>query len=132
MKKLILPMGAFIAVSAAAAVPAEAKPTSDRPLVVIAEPEPLPPTRRVGYADLNLATQIGERTLVRRVRSAVGEVCEEEVGPSPLFYYEHSCRVLTWKDTRPQVERAIARARAMAAAGSPDITAAAIVVRAAE
>ena len=132
MKKLILPMGAFIAVSAAAAVPIEAKPASDRPLVVIAEPEQMPPTRRVGYADLNLATQVGERTLVRRVRTAVKDVCEEEVGPSPLFYYEYSCRMLTWKDTRPQVDQAIARARGMAAAGSSPIAAAAIVVKAAE
>lgn len=131
MKKIILPICAVVVVSAAP-VTAEAKSISDRPLVVIAEPEQMPPTRRVGYADLNLATQIGERTLVRRVRTAVKEVCEEEMGPSPLFYYEHSCRVLTWKDTRPQVDQAIARARGMAAAGSPPITAAAIVVRATE
>ena len=114
MKKIIFPICAFVVVSAVTPVMVEAKPISDRPLVVIAEPEPLPPTRRVGYADLNLATQIGERTLVRRVRTAVNEVCEEEMGPSPLFYYEHSCRVLTWKDTRPQVDQAIARARGMA------------------
>ena len=132
MKKIIFPICAFVVVSAVTPVMVEAKPISDRPLVVIAEPEPLPPTRRVGYADLNLATQIGERTLVRRVRTAVNEVCEEEVGPSPLFYYEHSCRVLTWKDTRPQVDQAIARARGMAAAGSPPIASAAIVVKAAE
>ena len=131
MKKIILPIGAFVAVSAAPVI-AEAKPVSDRPLVVIAEPEPLPPTRRVGYADLNLATQVGERILVRRVRSAVKEVCEEEVGPSPMFHYEHSCRVLTLKDARPQLDQAIARARAMAAANSPDISAAFILVRSAE
>ena len=132
MKKIILPIGAFVLVSAAAPVIAEAKPVSDRPLVVIAEPEPMPPTRRVGYADLNLATQVGERLLVRRVRSAVKAVCEEEVGPSPLFYHEHSCRVLTWKDTRLQLDQAITRARAMVAAGSPDIAAAFILVRSSE
>ena len=121
-----------VVVVSAVPVMAEAKSISDRPVVVIAEPEQMPPTRRVGYADLNLATQIGERTLVRRVRTAVKDVCEEEVGPSPLFYYEYSCRVLTWKDTRPQVDQAIARARGMAAAGSPPIAAAAIVVKAAE
>ena len=132
MKKIILLIGAFVAVSAAVPVIAEGKPVSDRPLIVTAEPDPMPPTRHVGYGDLNLTTQLGERALVRRVRSAVNAVCEEEVGPAPLVYYEHSCRVLTWKDTRPQVDQAIARARGMAAAGSPRIVAATIVVKAAE
>ena len=130
--KTILVLGASAAISVAVPTIAEAKPASDRPLVVIAEPELVQPTRRVDFADLNLATQLGERTLIRRVRGAVNDVCGEEIGPSPMFYHEHSCRVLTWKDARPQVHQAIARARGMAAAGSPGIAATVVIVRAAQ
>ena len=130
--KTILVLGALGAVSVAIPSAAEAKPASGRPVVVVADPELVQPTRRVDYADLNLATQVGERTLIRRVRGAVSDVCAEELGSSPLFYHEHACHVLTWKDARPQVNRALARARSMAAAGSPGIAATVIVVRAAE
>ena len=132
MRKIILTIGAMVAVGSAAAVTAEAKPVSQRPVVVVAEPEAMPSTRRVAYGDLDLATKVGERALVRRVHSAVDAVCEEELGPSRLVYSEHACRKFTWNDTRPQVDRAIARAHGMAAAGSPDIVAATIIVRAAE
>jgi UrcA family protein len=132
MRKIILGIGAMVAAGSTAAVTAEAKSGSQRPVVVVAEPEAMPSTRRVAYADLDLATQVGERALVRRVRSAVDAVCEEELGPSPLVYSERACRMFTWNDTRPQVDRAIARAHGMAAARSPGIVAATIIVRAAE
>lgn len=71
MKKIILLIGAFVAVSAAVTGIAEGKPVSDRPLIVTAEPDPMPPTRHVGYGDLNLTTQFGERGLRGRGRAFV-------------------------------------------------------------
>lgn len=132
MQKIILPIGAFIAAGTVTPVIAEAKPGSERPVVVTAEPAATPATRRVAYGDLNLATQIGESALARRVSSAVKEVCRQELGPSPLYYAQTSCRMVTWSDTKPQVAQAIARARGMAAVGAPGFVAAAIVVKAAE
>ena len=132
IQKIILSIGAFFAVGTVGPTIAEAKPGSERPVVVTAEPEPEAATRRVTYADLDLATQLGERALVRRVSSAVKEVCREELGPWPLYYAETSCRMLTWRDTKPQVAQAIARARGMAAVSSPGVAAAAIVVKVAE
>ena len=132
MQKIILPIVALVAAGATAPLIAEAKPVSERPVVVTAEPAPAATTRRVAYADLNLTTQMGERALVRRVSGAVKQVCLEELGPSPLYYAETDCRMVTWRETKPQVAQAIARARGMATVGSSEVVAGAIVVRVAE
>ena len=99
IQKIILSIGAFVAVGTVGPTIAAARPGPERPVIVAAEPEAA--TRRVTYADLDLATQLGERALVRRVSSAVKEVCREELGPWPLYYAETSCRMLTWRDTKP-------------------------------
>ncbi len=74
-----LAMGAAVTITAAGLVaitnPAFAK---NRTAVVNAEVNQV--TRRVGYADLNLASARGETVLNRRVGGAVDEVCDEATG----------------------------------------------------
>ena len=83
MTKLLLMLGA-VAVTNFGGAAAMSQP-ADRPVVVVAEPEDEPAaTRRVSYADLDLATSDGERALVRRVRAAVAQVCAVENGPSAI------------------------------------------------
>ena len=72
MTQMLLAVGAAVAATLGGAT-AIAESTQ-RPVVVVAEPEPAT-TRRVSYADLDLATRDGERTLQRRVRTAVNQVC---------------------------------------------------------
>ena len=92
---ICLPVGAALA-----------QPTA----VVTAQIEP-EFTQRVSYADLDLATKDGKSMLFKRVRSAVNSVCSDMLGPSPIYYAEHSCRRATWWDTRPQMDRALREAR---------------------
>ena len=129
MTRMLLGLGAVIAANFCGAA-ALSGPTQ-RPVVVVGEPEPAA-TQRVSYADLDLATSEGERALVRRLRGAVRNVCAEEVGPSAIVYVEHSCRKLTWRDTQPQLGSAISRARQMAESGASSTAATVIVVRVAK
>lgn len=128
MAKIFLALAAVAATNFGGAA-AMGEP-AQQPVVVIAEPEPAV-TRRVSYADLDLATSDGERALMRRVRAAVEQVCTVEMGPSALYYAEYSCRKLTWRDTKPLVSRAIHRAR-MAEGSASTLTAAVIVIRVAK
>ena len=128
MTRIFLGLGVAIAASLGGS-PAQAG-TTDGPVVVVAEPEPAA-TRRVSYADLDLTSAAGEKTLIRRIRTAVKQVCAVEVGPMSLFYVEYSCRKLTWRDTEPLVNSAISHARQMAGGGRSDIAASVIVVSAA-
>lgn len=127
MTKMLLGLGAILVTNLGGAA-AMSEPT-DRPVVVVAEPEQeMVVARRVSYADLDLATSDGERALVRRVRAAVKQVCAVEMGPSALFYAEYSCRKSTWRDTKPLVGLAIGHAR-LADRGASSTAAAVIVVR---
>ena len=93
----------------------------------VTAPGPDAPTRRVSYADLNLASLQGEKTLNRRVGYAVSSVCEESAGR--LEYLEGSkCRNFAWSGARPQIERAVQRARDIALTGHSSIAAAAITL----
>jgi len=82
-------------------------------------------TRYVSYADLNLASRPGERILYHRVGFAVNEVCTEP------FAYDSSqiddCTMDSWDRARPQIVRAVRRAREIAATGTSSITAAAAI-----
>lgn len=75
------------------------------------------PTRRVTYADLNLASSHGEKTLLRRVGMAVGQVCNPSVGNSHNRFLEMDCRGQAWAGARPQIARAVQRARDIAFTG---------------
>lgn len=71
---------AVVVTSITVSTPALAK---ERPVVVAANPEVV--TRRVTYADLNLASLPGEAALNRRVGSAVKSLCIEVTGGSILY-----------------------------------------------
>ena len=89
----------------------------DSEVVVKAPPREDVPTRYVRYSDLNLLHQSGVSTLNGRVKSAVRGVCVESVTPSGDFYAEMNCRSSAWNGARPQMDRAIERARQLAANG---------------
>jgi UrcA family protein len=108
------------------APPASAK----APILVVAPAEIV--TRHITYADLNLASAAGERTLNRRVGSAVSELCAEATGG---FDGSLTAKVATircgnsaWDQARPQIDRAVGRARDVAATGTSTIPAAAITI----
>ena len=63
--------------------------------------------RVVNFSDLDIATPDGERTLMRRVRGAVGSVC----APAGNFVAETSCRNYAWRGARPQLALALEQAR---------------------
>jgi UrcA family protein len=111
--------------SCLAATPAAA--AQGQPVTVYAERDANVRTARVSYADLDLASAKGERTLVRRVARAVKKVCLFEDGQRTLqdsSYY--SCERGAWDDAKPQIALASQRARDIAMNGSSKIAAAAI------
>ena len=98
------------------------------PIVVVApRADTDVPTRRVSYADLNLASMSGQNTLNSRVGYAVNSVCTES-NLSFDYYHMHNCKNFAWSGARPQIDRAVQRAREIAATGSSSIAAAAITL----
>jgi UrcA family protein len=83
----------------------------------------------VDYRDLNLASAAGEQALVRRVHYAVNDVCLEAIG-GRVGYLKPTlnCQSATWSGTQPQVERAVQRARDIAANGWSAIAPVAIAI----
>lgn len=109
-------------------LPANAKSLNDKPVTIYGQRvDPDAPTRKVSYADLNLATLSGETTLNRRVGSAVRSVCDESVGASD-FYAEMACHSFAWGGARPQIARAVMRARQIAQTGTSSILPVAITL----
>lgn len=111
----------------AATAPAGAK---DGPIVVTA-PEESVPVRHVSYRDLNLARADHERVLVKRVRSAAKAVCFDSM-PGALGHEAEyvGCRTQAWNGASPQIDRAVARARDIAANGWSAIAPVAITISA--
>lgn len=112
---------------AAAAMTITATPLDGRsmkPVIVTGEETVI--TRRVTYADLNLASSDGQHALHERVGLAVRDVCGEAVGKSDTWTY-HYCYVGAWQDARPQIALAVERARQIALTGTSTITAAAAI-----
>lgn len=128
--KLLIGAAAAIAaatLSAGIATPVSASDPS-KPVVVTGHNDNIV-TRRVSYADLNLIEQKAQKTLYRRVGYAVGDVCDEAVGPAATSWEDTSCRRDAWRGARPQITRAIDRARDMALYGKSNIEMAAITIR---
>ena len=99
----------------------------ETPVVVYGE-SPEFNTERVPYGDLNLAASADRRTLYSRVGSAVRNVCNfDAVGIASDY---RACSSLSWKDARPQIDAALARADRLAANGQSTIAAGAITVSA--
>ena len=98
----------------AAGSPANAE---DQPITVVAQEADIP-VRYVSYRDLNLAATTDEQRLVHRVRYAVNKVCETSVPTGTRINFAFtSCRTQSWNGARPQIDRAVTRAREIAANG---------------
>jgi UrcA family protein len=115
-----------------AATPTEVY-AKQNPVVVTGMPSHDVVQRRVGYADLNLASSAGEKTLLKRVGGAVRNVCDRAIGPGPgpgsiLAGADLNCRTEAWEGANPQIARAILRAQQIAQTGHSNIAAAAITI----
>lgn len=102
-----------LATMVAVAAPAMAQETAvvrGRPLTDLV-------VRTVTYADLNLASASDQHRLHDRVDSAVGAVCRESLGPSPIYFAKVSCTKRAWRTAQPQIDRAIADAQLLATNG---------------
>ena len=126
--KLLSLYAALIVTAGPAALIATPAFAQNRSVVVTAPRDDLVPTRRVTYADLNLASLSGEKALNRRVGAAVLGVCKESVGLQPLPFVEQSCREWAWHGAKPQIARAVQRAREIASTGTSSIAAASIAI----
>lgn len=77
--------------------------------------------RSVGYGDLNLMSAKGEANLNRRVRSAVMTLCADPDGGAGNSFVGSEaatdCRNAAWRQARPQIARAVERARHIALTG---------------
>lgn len=108
--------------------PADAKPRNGKTDTVYGQRiDHDAPTRIVSYRDLNLATLAGEKTLNGRVRGAVRIVCSESV-PGGDFRQEYACHNFAWSGARPQIARAVMRAREIASTGTSAILPVAITL----
>ena len=123
-----LSMVAAVGLIAASASPAWGKSAR----IFVTAPSPDTVSRHITYADLNLASAAGERTLYRRVSYGVSDLCDEILGsydrsPSSKFNLM-ACTGSAWSQARPQMDRAVQRARDIAATGSSPIAAAALTI----
>lgn len=108
-----------------------APPASSKAPILVAAPADVV-VRHISYADLNLASAPGERTLNRRVGGAVRDLCLEATGGNDgsfsFRYTMHKCNKRAWSDARPQIKRAVQRAQDIAATGTSPIAAVAITI----
>jgi UrcA family protein len=119
--KLSLASGIAIALIVGMGAAATAKEVT---VIKEVPPEEQVAAERVPYADLNLASAAGERTLVTRVRGAIRRVCGPHMDTHPYI----NCRGYAWRDAKPQIERAVARAHELASSGTSSIPPVAIVI----
>lgn len=88
-------------------------------------------TRRITYADLDLASVPGERKLNRRVGGAIRSLCSEAArfdGTVEANNLMSQCHGVVWQQARPQIDRAVQRARGVASTRAPLMASAAIVL----
>ena len=87
--------------------------------------------RIVHYADLNLATAQGEKTLMSRIRFAVRDLCIEGINYSPIDAADaRLCKSQAWGSARPQLDRLLTEARSVAGIRSASRTAMTISIAA--
>ena len=125
-KAFMLSSAVAFALGAAGAGPASAQPEVD---VLGQRLEADRLTVRVGFADLDLASAAGQDRLTTRVRGAVRQVCAPLDQAGQRIEHTH-CGYVAWKDARPQMAKAFARARQAAVSGQADTAVASIVVAA--
>ena len=89
------------------------------PVVTAPSFDPDARMRRVSFADLNLLSDEGQKTLKRRVGGAVSAVCDDRRGIVLLSELSprRKCASESWSNVRPQINAAIERARSDRYAG---------------
>lgn len=126
----LAPLCAAIAITASGvfliASPSSAK---ERPVIIEGEPVQDVATRRVGYADLNLASRSGKKLLFGRVSRAVVDVCNE-ANPLAQRVDTAMCRDMSWDGARPQIASVLSQARELASRGGSPVFAGAISITA--
>jgi UrcA family protein len=102
----------------------------NHPVVVVVNPDIV--TRRISFADLNLASVSGKTALNRRVGGAIRSLCSEAIGvDDPSFATrakDKKCRSSAWNQAGPQIERAVGRALGIASTGTSTVAATAITI----
>jgi len=126
-----LSISAAVVVTAAATfVPASPALGKTPRIVVDAPVDAL--ARHIAYADLNLASPEGERTLSNRVESGVNGMCVDGAGGNDGSFlykdYMMRCSGAAWRQARPQIALAVQRAHEIAATGTSGIAAAAVTI----
>ena len=126
----LAPLCAAVAITASGvfliASPSSAK---ERPVIVEGQPVEDVVTRRVDYADLNLASAGGKKLLFRRVSRAVVGVCND-ANPGAQRVDMAMCRDMSWDGARPQIAAAFDRAQELASRGGSPVLAGAISITA--
>jgi UrcA family protein len=88
--------------------------------------------RDIGYGDLNLATDAGEKMLNSRVRGGIKSLCIEALSEvEGAFGYDWEsaiCHNSAWTQAKPQMAQAVQRAREIALTGRSNIAAVAISI----
>ena len=121
----------LLSMCAAVAAVTGVSPAFGKAPIVVAAPAEIV-TRHISYADLNLASPAGERTLNYRVSSAVNGLCDDATGGNDgSFVFKVAmkrCSSSGWSQAQPQIDRAVQRARELAATGTTSLAAAAITI----
>jgi len=101
------------------AVPLHAQP----PVVVQGHFDP-ETQRIVPYGDLNLASEPGQKRLMRRVGYAVSDLCRPEGAERSFYMLEDSrhCSKVAWDSANPQIAAAIERAASGTFAAAATLT----------
>lgn len=78
--------------------------------------------RVVRYGDLNLAEQIGQKSLLRRVGYAVNELCDTRQTRGSFKTIDRTCAGSAWESANPQITLAFDRARGGASIAAASLT----------
>lgn len=127
----------FLAISGAVGITAVglfllAPPASGKtaPVVVTGHEDII--SRHISYADLNLASAAGERTLNSRVGGAIIGLCNDVTTQmSGSYWYrliDGRCTAAAWSQATPQIATALERARGIAFNGASNLAAAQITI----
>ena len=133
-KALLRKHSSLLSISAAAAVAVSGLAFSppalaqQQPVLVVSDPDIV--TRRISYADLNLASSPGQSTLNRRVGGAILSLCRDitRAGGSDFGRADRKCRADAWGQARPQMANAVQRARDIAFQGTSPVAVSAITL----
>lgn len=126
------PLCAAIAATTGAMVALGSPAFSKNPQITVTG-QPDIAIRYVRFSDIDLASPAGEKQLKRRVNYTIDDLCNEATGYfRPTFRYESSvwadCTESAWDQARPQVARAVQRAREIALTGRSSIAATALTI----